>query len=111
VADLKRWAKKNLMGQEYRIAWKSVDAASARAWLLRRGGKSVVFEKKESFEFRFEDRKDGSTMPDASVALEEDGIYFCDYSRGEKSAAIFREIIDEALTHSDSSDSVLVRSL
>lgn len=88
-----------------------MDLASAKAWLRRRGGKAVVSEENESFEFRFGDQKDGSTMPDASVALEEDGIYFCDHSRSEKSAAIFRGLIDEALTHSDSSDSVLVRSL
>ena len=99
------------MGREYRIAWKPVDVTSAKAWLEGRGGKAVVFDTKEVFEFRFCGHHDASTMPDASVALEKDGICFCDYSRSDKSAAIFRDLIDEALTRSDSSDSVVVRSL
>jgi hypothetical protein len=50
-------------------------------------------------------------MPDASVAFEENGVYFCDYSRNDKSAAVFRGLVDEALIHSDSTDSVLIQSL
>ncbi len=50
-------------------------------------------------------------MPDAFVLLEEEGVYFCDYARNDKSAVIFRDLIDEALTHSDASGSVVVHDL
>ncbi|MES2693088.1 MAG: hypothetical protein V4773_06415 [Verrucomicrobiota bacterium] len=103
--------KTNPVGQEYRIAWKPVDAASAKAWLVRRGGKPVVVDGRELFEFRFGSSQDPSAMPDAFVLLEEEGVYFCDYARNDKSAVIFRDLIDEALTHSDASGSVVVHDL
>jgi hypothetical protein len=84
---------------------------SAKAWLQERGGRSVIFEGKESFEFRFSGSQSDSAMPDISVAFEEDGVYLCDYSRSDKSAALMRGLIDEALTESGSSDSVLLQSL
>jgi hypothetical protein len=99
------------MGVEYRIVWKPGNLESAKAWLQRRGGRSVVFEGKESFEFRFSNSQSDSVMPDISVTLEEEGVYLCDYSRSDKSAAIMRGLIDEALTESGLSDSVLVQSL
>lgn len=99
------------MGQEYHIRWQQADPAKAKAWLQRRGGSVLIFEGKESYEFRFRDPPDTATMPDASVVLEEHGAYFCDHARSEKTAALFRDLIDEAFTFSDSSDTILVRSL
>lgn len=98
------------MGQEYHLGWKPADIESAKAWLRRRGGKAVVVEKKEQFEFRFQNT-DATTMPDASVALEAGGVYFCDFSGSDRSAALRRGLIDEALLEAGSSDSVVVRSL
>jgi hypothetical protein len=98
------------MGHEYRIAWTPTDLEGAKARLRRLGGRPVVFEKRERFEFRFQSADD-TKMPDALVAFEETGVYFCDFFRSDRTAAILREIIDEALAHSDSSDSVVVRSL
>ena len=99
------------MGHEYRIAWKQAHRDDARDWLCRRGGKAVVFEGRESFEFRFDGSADHTKMPDASVILEEEGVYFCDFSGSPGSATILRGLIDEALGHSDSSDSVVIQSL
>jgi hypothetical protein len=99
------------VGHEYRIEWKSGSVAGIKAWLERRGGLPVTFDAQERFEFRFGSVESASKLPDALVALEKDSVYFCDNVRTEKSAAIFRSLIDEALTHSGSSDSVVVHSL
>ena len=51
-------------------------------------------------------------MPDATAVIEPQGLYFCDHCGArEPVAVLFRRIIDEALTLSDSSNSIVVTTL
>lgn len=100
------------MGKEYRITVESHRRPELRTWLERRGARVFIFEGQERAEFRFTHPADHSKMPDATVILEEAGIYFCDHlGHREKTAVIFKDLIDEALTRSGPSDSVTVKSL
>lgn len=62
-------------------------------------------------EFRFRPCRPDE-LPDATVVVEAASIHFLDHcGEPEKVAVLFRSIVDEALTFSDSSDSVVINSL
>jgi len=99
------------MGFEYQISCRRVREAELKEWLLRHGGKVTRFQEKERVEFRFEHPVDDSQMSDITVALEEEGIYFCSHGgHREKTAAIFMGLVDEALSRAGSSDSITITS-
>ena len=98
------------MGIEYRVSCAPKGLPKIGELLLRLGGQpSPQFPTQIEFRFR-QCRPD--EMPDATVVVESEGIYFLDHC-GERQqvAVLFRQIIDEALTFSDSSDSVVITSL
>lgn len=87
-------------------------AGELRDWLKRRGARFTTFEKEERAEFRFTHPIDHSKTPDALIVIEEGGIYFCDnLGQSEKTAAIFKGLVDEALRGSGSSDKITIQSL
>jgi len=90
------------MGIEYKI---SCDPAKVHLFdeFLRRSPFFESYEPKyKRYELRFRGVPKTDDFPDASVALEIDGINFCDNLTSKASAAmILRCIIDEALRHSD----------
>ena len=98
------------MGIEYRILTASEKLPKFEEFLRRLGGQpSLQFP--TQIEFRFQ-QSQPDEMPDATVVVEPASIYFCDHcGASEPVAVLFRRIIDEALTHSDSSDSIVITSL
>ena len=98
------------MGIEYRISCAPKGLPKVGELLRRLGGQpSPQFPTRIEFRYR-PCRPD--EMPDATVVLETEGIYFLDgCGESERVALLFRHIIDEALTFSDSSDSVVITSL
>ncbi len=98
------------MGMEYRIFCRPQGQAEVRDSLRRLGGQTST-ELPDQFEFHFQPRG-SNEMPDASVTIEAESIYFVDYG-GERQqvALLLRRIIDDALTSSDSSDSIVITSL
>jgi hypothetical protein len=98
------------MGIEYRISCPPESLPKLREFLRRAGGlPSAQFP--EQIEFRFRPSTPDQ-MPDATAVVEAQGLYFCDHcGEREPVAVLFRRIIDEALTLSGSSDSIMVTSL
>lgn len=98
------------MGFEYRISCPPERLHKLETFLRSAGGLPAAHNP-EQLEFRFRPSTPDE-MPDAMAVMEEGGVYFCD-NRGmrEKVDMLFRGIIDEALTLSDSSDSIVVTSL
>ena len=98
------------MGIEYRIPCPPDKLPKLEEFLRRLGGQpSRQFP--DQLEFRFSPSK-SDEMPDATAVVESAGIYFCDHCGArEPVAVLFRRIIDEALTFSDSSDSVVITGL
>jgi hypothetical protein len=98
------------MGTEYRISCPPQRFPEIGEFLRSSGGESASGDLSR-FEFRFSQERSGG-MPDATVALQPTGIYFCDNGGSrERVAVLFRRLIDRALTHADSSDSVVITSL
>ena len=81
------------------------------AQLLQRMGGLSSEKRPERFEFRFSSTG-SNVMPDATVVVESESIYFLD-SLGDRAqiALLFRRVIDEALTYPDESDSITVTTL
>jgi hypothetical protein len=98
------------MGIEYRISCAPAGLPKIEELLRRLGGEpSSRFPNQIEFRFRPYQLDE---MPDATVAIEPQGIYFLDScAEREQVAVLFRQIIDEALTFSHPSDSVVVTSL
>lgn len=79
--------------------------------MLRRHGGQPSSQFPSQIEFRFRHTQHNA-MPDATVIVETESIYFLDNCGDQEQVAVlFRQIIDEALTYSDSSDSVVITSL
>jgi len=98
------------MGIEYRISCAPEGLPKVRELLLRLGGQPS-WQFPAQIEFRFRQCRPDE-MPDATVVVETEDIYFLDHGGGhEQAAVLFRRIVDEALTFSDSSDSVMITSL
>jgi hypothetical protein len=99
-----------VMGTEYRISCPPDGLPKMQAFLRRVGGQPCR-QFPEQLEFRFQpSQPDG--MPDATAVIESAGIYFCVHcGASEPVAVLFRRIIDEALTLSDSSDSLVITTL
>jgi hypothetical protein len=98
------------MGIEYRISCPRESLPKLEEFLRRVGGQpSTQFPHQLEFRFR---PSTANQMPDAIAVIEAQGLYFCDYCGArEPVAVLFRRIIDEALTLSDSSDSIVITSL
>lgn len=98
------------MGYEYRFSCTPKALTEIEAFLLRRGW---VRADRDSRKFEYwTDAKEPGSWPVATLVLEDSGIYFCDHGGArESSAVLFRDIIDEALTYTDSTDSVLVTGI
>lgn len=98
------------MGIEYHISCPPEKLQKLEEFLLRAGGQpSARFA--TQIEFRFRQSSPGE-MPDATAIVETQGLYFCDHCGARDAVAVlFRRIIDEALSLSDSSDSVVVSTL
>jgi hypothetical protein len=99
------------MGIEYRISCTPEGLSNVGELLGRLGGQPSA-EFPAQIEFRFRSSR-AEEMPDATVVLEPAGIYFVDHGGAcrEAVAVLLRRIMDEALTFSDSSDSVVITSL
>ena len=94
------------MGIEYRVSCVPEGLPKVGELLRRLGGQFPT-----QIEFRFRPCR-SDEMPDATVVVEPERIYFLDHCRERQQVAVlFRQIIDEALTFSDSSDSVVITSL
>src|ERR1700733_7447552 len=94
------------MGYEYRILFHLKDIEKFKSTMVRFGG-SPSPEKPNQFEFGANENPEFHAS--ATVVLESNGIYLCDHGGNRSKAAfLFRNIVDEALTYSDSSDSVVV---
>ncbi len=98
------------MGIEYRVSC-APEGLPKLSELLRRLGGIPSPQSPTRIEFRFRSCRPDE-VPDATVVLESGGIYFVDHG-GEREhvAVLFRRIVDEALTVSDSSDSIIITSL
>ncbi len=98
------------MGIEYRISCPSENLQKLEEFLLRAGGRaSARFPTQVEFRFR---QTSPDEMPDATAIVEPQGLYFCDHCGAREAVSVlFRRIIDEALTLSGSSDSVVVKTL
>jgi hypothetical protein len=98
------------MGTEYRISCQSGNLSRLDQFLRRVGGQpSPQFPERLEFRFR---ASTPDEMPDATAVVEAQGLYFCDHGGvREPVAVLFRRIVDEMLTLSDSSDSVVITSL
>jgi hypothetical protein len=97
------------MGIEYRISCPPDKLPKLEACLRRLGGQPAR-QFPDQLEFRFQPSPPDA-MPDATAVVEPAGLYFCDFGRSREVALLFRRIIDEALTLSDSTDSVVITSL
>ena len=98
------------MGIEYRISC-SAEGLPKIVELLRRLGGQPSQEFPTHIEFRLA-KSSVHEMPDATIIVESEGIYFCDHCGArDQVAVIFRRVIDEALTFSGTSDSVVITSL
>jgi hypothetical protein len=96
------------MGHEYRISIEPTTADELKNWLRSQGAHFTTFDQKERAEFRFSS-SDHSKMPDATVMIEEGGVYFC-YHGGDRAkvATLLFGLIDHSLA--DSTDSVTIRT-
>jgi len=98
------------MGIEYRISFLPEKLPELEQFLRRVGGEPCR-DRPERFEFRFRSSQPDE-MPDATAIIEAEGLYFCDHCGArEPVAVLFRNIIDEALTLSDSAESVVITGL
>lgn len=98
------------MGIEYRISCPTDKLPKLEQFLRRLGGQPGR-QFPDQLEFRFRPSKPDE-MPDATAVVESAGIYFCDHCGArEPVAVLFRRIIDEALTLSDSGDHVIIKGL
>ena len=99
-----------VMGIEYRISCPPDKLPKLEAFLRWLGGQPCR-QFPEQLEFRIQPSRPDE-MPDAIAVVESAGIYFRDNCGAHEAVAVlFRRIIDEALTLSDSSDSVVISSL
>lgn len=63
-----------------------------------------------SFEFRSQKNEPSSAMPDASVDLHDDHIWFCDYGGPKEFVApVFLKLLNVALRHSDGPDGIRIK--
>jgi hypothetical protein len=97
------------MGIEYQISCPSESLPKLEEF-LRRVGRLPSAQFPEQIEFRFPPSTPDE-KPDATAVVESQGLYFCVFSGSERVAVLFRRIIDEALSLSGSSGSIVVTSL
>lgn len=98
------------MGIEYRISC-TAKGLPKIAELLKQLGGQPCSQLPEQINFRFRPSPP-TEMPDATVVVEPEGIYFVDHGGDpEQVAVLFRRIVDEALAYADSSDSVVITGL
>lgn len=97
------------MGFEYRISCPPENLLKLGEFLRQAGGLPCT-QFPERIEFRFRPSTPDE-MPDATAVIEGQGLYFCVHGGPhEPVAVLFRNIIDQALMLSDSSDSIVVTS-
>jgi len=88
------------MGYEYHLSCTAQALEQMEGFLLRRGWERAQQDSSQ-FEHRG-GRTEPNTWPIATLALEKAGLYFCDHGNARGlSAVLFRDIVDEALAHSD----------
>jgi hypothetical protein len=98
------------VGIEYRISCPPERLPELKEFLLRAGGRPWP-EFPEQIQFRFRESVVEGRV-EATAVIEADGLYFCDHCGArEPVAVLFQRIIDEALTLSGPSDSVVVTGL
>jgi hypothetical protein len=98
------------VGSEYRISCPPEKLPELKEFFLRAGGQPWP-EFPEQIQFRFGESAVEGTV-EATAVIEETGVYFCDHcGTREPVAVLFRRIIDEVLTLSGPSDSVVVTRL
>ena len=96
------------MGQEYRISSRASALKELMALCVRLGGTQAT-EGTTTFEFRSRKNEPSSAMPDASVHLHEDHIWFCDYGGPKEFVApVFLKLVNIALRHSDGPDGIRI---
>jgi hypothetical protein len=98
------------MGIEYRFSCTPEALSEMEAFLLRTGWERTERDPRQ-FEY-WSGPKDASAWPVATLNIEDSAVLFCDHcGPKEASAVLFRRIIDQALTYSDGSDSIVVTSI
>ena len=96
------------MGQEYRISSRASALEELKTACIRIGGTQRA-EVPDSFEFRSRKDEPVSKMPDASVVLCDDHIWFCDHGGSKEFVApVFLKLVNVALTHSDWPDGIRI---
>ena len=96
------------MGQEYRISSRTSALDELKALCVRLDGMQLT-EGTTSFEFRSRKNEPSSAMPDASVHLHDDHLWFCDHGGpNEFVAPIFLKLLNVALRHSDGPEGIRI---
>lgn len=95
------------MGREYYFSCTPKALNEIEAFLMRTGWERTMRDSR-CFE-HWSVPKGPGAWPDATLSLEEARIYFCDHGGAqEPRTVLFRRIIDELLTYSGESDSIVV---
>ena len=98
------------MGNEYYFSCTLKALDEIEAFLMRTGWERTMRDSR-CFE-HWSVSKGPDAWPDATLSLEEARIYFCDHGGAQElRAVLFRRVIDELLTYSDGSDSIVVTSI
>ena len=98
------------MGIEYRLSCPPAGLPKLAAFLRQVGGHPSA-QPPGGFEFRFGPAPSGG-VPDVTAVLEPGGLYLCDHGEPRDAVALFfRRVVDELLSLSDASDSVVITSL
>jgi hypothetical protein len=96
------------MGQEYRISSRISALEELKTLCLLLGG-THPNGYPTAYEFRSQKNEPSSAMPDASVQLHDDHIWFCDYGGPKEFVApVFLKLLNVALRHSDGPDGIRI---
>ena len=96
------------MKQEYRISSRDSALEELKTLCLRLGGTPLTVGP-TSFEFRSREDEPSAAMPDASVHLHDDHIWFCDNGGpSEFVAPVFMKLLNVALRHSNEPDGIRI---
>jgi hypothetical protein len=105
-----RQAASHTMGIEYYFSCTPKALTELEAFLLRTGWERTERDPR-CFDY-WSVPKQPHAWPDATLSLGEARIYYCDHGGAKEfSAFLFRRVIDQLLTYSDDSDSIVITSI
>jgi len=98
------------MGIEYYFSCTPKALTELEAFLLQSGWKRTEGDPRR-FDY-WSVPQQPNAWPAATLSLEKTRIYYCDHGGAKEfSAFLFRRVIDQLLTYSDDSDSIVIRSI